>query len=321
VAIVPPRVAAPVPAACAPRRNPAISAAARKPPSDALKDAFGILRREREDEDALPARALAVLKAAGLEPVDLQAARLLRADRAARAWVVPVPYVSAAGAFACAPGTDGGVREGLAVVSLGGAPAGGNGARLDLVRGQAPASVDLCAGEGHGMIGVSGIVPDGVDAVFITAADGTATRADVHDNGSTFVLARPARPEARYLVWTGRDGSPHVQPLPAVLGGREACARATGTEQLPRVTPDGFAAGCSALGAAILAPPAVRVLRGRPPRAARVPGGPARPARAVRVPRRPAPAPHGRSPRLRAAREHRGRRCESCPCRCPHARR
>jgi hypothetical protein len=56
------------------------------------------------------------------------------------------------------------------------------------------------------MLGVSGIVPDGVEAVFVTAADGTATRADVRDNGYAFVLAPPRRPEPRYVVGPGATG-------------------------------------------------------------------------------------------------------------------
>jgi hypothetical protein len=211
-------------------------APAAAPPSEALKAAFGILRRERTDDDALPARALAALKASGLTPVDAQAARLLRADGAARAWVVPVPD---AGAWlpGCGPSRSRAAREGLAVVSLGGAPAGGGGALRDLQRGTAPAALDPCAGAGRTMLGVSGIVPDGVDGVFVTGADGSATRADVHDNGFAFVLPRPQRPEPRYLVWTGSDGKPHVQPLaPVVVGGgrSRACPPVTGQT---RVTP------------------------------------------------------------------------------------
>jgi hypothetical protein len=214
---------------------------ARTPPSDALKSAFGILRRERTDADALPAKALAALRAQRLEPVDPQSARLLRADGAARAWVVPVPDVDAAGPLRCVRG--GAAREGLAVVAVGGAPVGGGGALRDLQRGQAPATADPCAGADRSMLGVSGVVPDGVEAVFVTAADGTATRADVHDNGYAFVLPPPRRPEPRYLVWTGSDGAPHVQPLPIVFaagrGGR--CAR---IELPPRVTPDPWGSRC-----------------------------------------------------------------------------
>jgi hypothetical protein len=84
-------------AVCSTRRPPATTAAA--PPSDTLKNAFGILRRDRTDDDTLPAKALAALKARGFEPVDPQSARLLRADGGARAWVVPVPDVGGASGF------------------------------------------------------------------------------------------------------------------------------------------------------------------------------------------------------------------------------
>jgi len=138
-------------------------------------------------------------------------------------------------------------REGLAVVSVGGAPAGGGGALRDLQRGVWPATVDPCAGTARNMLGVSGIVPDGVEAVVVTAADGTATRADVRDNGYAFVLPRPRRPEPRYLVWTGSDGAPHVQPLTAVVvsGRGGGCPRA---DLPPRVTPDVWGSGCGPLG-------------------------------------------------------------------------
>ncbi len=285
-----PAVLAPAPIPAAPplmrcRSGPQARTSPRTPPSDALKSAFGILRRDRTDDDALPAKALAALKARGLEPVDPQAARLLRADGDARAWVVPVPDVDAA--FRCVRDLKAGpdaVREGVAVVALNGAPAGGGGALRDLQRGIAPPAVDPCAGTERNMLGVSGIVPDGVEAVFVTAADGSATRADVRDNGYAFVLPRPRRPQQRYVVWTGGDGTPHVQPLAVfVVGGRaRGCPRAV---LPPRVTPDVWGSGCGPLG---IQP--VFVIPSRPPRVTVVPKRrPSMPAR--RRPVRPLPAP------------------------------
>jgi hypothetical protein len=106
------------------------------------------------------------------------------------------------------------------------------------------------------MLGVSGIVPDGVPAVFLTAPDGSAVRADVHDNGFSFVVARARRPEPRYVVWTGSDGMPHVQPV-SVFGGvpKMLCTRVV---SVPVVTPSG-ARDC---GPVALAAPA-RVVVGR----------------------------------------------------------
>jgi hypothetical protein len=168
---------------------------------------------------------------------------------------VPVPHVGAATPLRCVRGAAADrPREGLAVVSVGAAPAGGGGALRDLQRGLAPATLDPCAGTARNMLGVSGIVPDGVDAVFVTAADGTSTRADVRDNGYAFGLPRPRRPEQRYLVWTGSDGSPHVQPLPAIVrGGRMTCERLAA---MVRVTPDPWGPGCVLFGGApvMLAP-------------------------------------------------------------------
>jgi hypothetical protein len=245
---------------CRPGRR---SAAKPASASEALKSAFGILRSEPDADDALPARVLEALKERGLAPVDPRSARLLRADRRARAWVVPVPDVGAASSYACPPGYSRAAlpapREGLAVVAVNGAPAGGGGSLRDLRRGLAPATVDPCAGAGRKMLGVSGIVPDGVDAVFATAADGTATRADVHDNGYSFVLALPRRPDSRYLVWTGADGTPHVQPLPIVLAARGRGGACPPVELRPHVTPEPLGPGCgpTALGGLSPAWPAI----------------------------------------------------------------
>jgi hypothetical protein len=230
---------------CLPRRR----AAGGSPPSQRLLDGFAILRRERTPEDELPAAALKALRLRGLEPVAPDAARLLRSAGDVRAWVVPVPDVDRGDPFSCSRGPKK-PREGLAVVALGGAPAGGGGALRDLVRGTEPVATDPCAGPARDMLGVSGIVPDGVAAVFLTAPDGTAIRADVHDNGFSFVVPSARRPELRYVVWTGGDGTPHVQPVPAFAGvPGVSCKRSHG---VPQVTPNG-AQGCTVLAPA---PPA-----------------------------------------------------------------
>jgi hypothetical protein len=88
------------------------------------------------------------------------------------------------------------------------------------------------------MLSVSGIVPDGVGAAFLTSPDGTAVRADVKDNAYAFVVPRTRQAEERYVVWTGGDGTPHVQPLGSpVFLGRARCPAAT--DRLPTVSPDG----------------------------------------------------------------------------------
>jgi hypothetical protein len=220
--------------ACEPRRRPTGGA----PPSTELLDTFAILRRDRTAGDELPPAALKALRLRGLEPVAPQAVRLLRSSGDARAWVVPVPDVDRALPFACVRGASK-PREGLAVVAVGGAPAGGGGALRELVRGIAPVATDPCAGPARDMLGVSGIVPDGVPAVFLTAPDGTAVRADVQDNGFSFVLRRTRRPEPRYVVWTGGDGTPHVQPVPLFAGFPGVLCKRSRTTSLPEVTPSG----------------------------------------------------------------------------------
>ena len=283
-----------------------------KPPAAApvpqnLLDAFGVLRRERADTDALPESALKALRQHGLEPFDPAAARLLRqTDDGGRAWVVPVRDVPAyAGVLfemACVTRTFGRQRQalaqamrerrrvrarparpgarpwlvtppaavptpiapkrvpppatsvptpapdgadkpalhpGLAVVALGGAPGGAGGRLEDLVRGREPVAIDPCGGPNRDMLSVSGIVPDGVGAAFLTSPDGTAVRADVKDNAYAFVVPRTKRAEQRYVVWTGGDGTPHVQPLGSpVFLGRARCPAAV-DDRPPTVSPDG----------------------------------------------------------------------------------
>ena len=261
-----------------------------KPPAAApvpqnLLDAFGVLRRERADTDALPASAQKALRQRGLEPFDPAAARLLRqTDDGGRAWVVPVRDVPAnAGVLfemACVTRTLSNQRQalaqtmrarqrararrgrprlvtppapvptpnstdkpmphpGLAIIALDGAPGGAGGRLEDLVRGREPVAIDPCGGPNRDMLSVSGMVPDGIVAAFLTSPDGTAVRADVKDNAYAFVVARPKRAEQRYVVWTGGDGTPHVQPLGSpVFFGRARCPAAVDNRP-PTVSPDG----------------------------------------------------------------------------------
>jgi hypothetical protein len=234
-------------AVCRPVKKP--PAAATTPPSQALLDAFAILRRERRPEDALPAQALKALQQRNLAPVSPDSARLLRAGPGAgQAWVVPVPDVTrSAFPFACAANAKPGPREGLAVVAIERAAPGGGGALDDLVRGRAPVWVDSCAGENGDMLGVSGVVPNGVGAVFLTAPDGTAIRADVKDNGYEFLIPRPRTAGQRYVVWTGGDGTPHVQPVLAFGVVRSPVCKQLAARGLPpQVTPSRGFGSCLA---------------------------------------------------------------------------
>ena len=242
-------------AACRPVAKPPSTAAT--PPSQALLDAFAILRRERRPEDALPPAALKALEQRNLAPVSPDSARLLRTGPGGgQAWVVPVPDVTAPFPFVCGPNAKRGPREGLAVVAVKHAAAGGGGALDDLVRGRAPVTVDSCAGENGDMLGVSGIVLNGVAVVFLTAPDGTAIRADVKDNGYEFLIPRPKTAGQRYVVWTGGDGTPHVQPVLAFAVVRGAVCKQLAARDLPaQVTPAlGF-------GSCVVAAPVPQVRR------------------------------------------------------------
>jgi len=242
--------AVPAPAPINPKRplpTPAQPKPSTAPPSQALLDAFAILRRPRADQDALTPEAAEALKARGLSPVSPDSARLLRSTPSGgKAWVVPVPDVVGRFGLLCAPSGKSHPREGLAVVATGDAASGGGGALDDLVRGRAPVTVAPCAGADHSMLSISGIVPNGVGAAFLTAPDGTAVRADVKDNGYEFLLPSPKAFEQRFVVWTGGDGTPHVQPVvtSGLVRARACAAMAKLTRTMPRVSPDGLF-GCA----------------------------------------------------------------------------
>jgi len=105
-------------------------------------------------------------------------------------------------------------------------------------------------------------------------------RADVADNGFAFVVPRSRTLRPRYVVWTGGDGTPHVQPVPVLPGFvRSACGRRPAN--LAEVSP-GFTLGCVEW--------AVRPRRPRRP-VVRCPS----PVPAVPVPA-PPPAPRPRTP-------------------------
>jgi hypothetical protein len=255
--------AAPVPAPRVPVLprpcEPATKEPATAPVPQAILDAFAVLRRARTDADALPDQAVRALRNRGLEPFDPAAARLLRTtDDGGRAWVVPVrdatissfPCIFAPKAAALVvpgravrgrvlpfrPARPRAPRPGLAVVALGGAPAGAGGALEDLVRGREPVLVQPCTGPSHSMVTISGLVPDGVATAFLTSPDGTAIRTDVHDNAYAFVVPPGDAFQERYVVWTGGDGTPHVQPAPLPPMPREARCAAPPTD-MPQVSP------------------------------------------------------------------------------------
>jgi hypothetical protein len=263
-------VPVPVPVPPGPRRpvpQPAPQSSPAAPPSKALLDAFAILRRERRAEDALSPQALEALRVRGLLPVSKESARLLRSTPSGgRAWVVPVPDLLRSFPFACGPGGKSGPREGLVVVAVGDAASGGGGALDQLVRGLSPVTVVPCAGADESMLSISGTVPDGVPAVFLTAPDGTAVRTDVKDNGYEFLLPRQRRVEQRYVVWTGGDGTPHVQGVVTYGPWRPSRCEAAMTNSMARVSPD---AAFLCLAPQVLSPAVPSAPARRAPRLAR----------------------------------------------------
>src|SRR5699024_313914 len=79
------------------------AAPAAAPVPDDILRAFGVLRRERTADDALPTEAATALRARGLVPFDPAAARLLRKEAdGGRAWIVAVRDVPDLPFAACA---------------------------------------------------------------------------------------------------------------------------------------------------------------------------------------------------------------------------
>lgn len=205
----------------------------------------------------VPVPDVTVLFGARLVPCSTKFARpvrrRLRSRRAARRAlpVTPLPAVVAATPVPFGPALvepaplawDGKPQEGVVVVAEGDTPAGGGATFRQLIRGLGSPEVAPCAGPKHDLVGVSGMVPDGVGSVFLTSPDGTAIKADVEDNAYSF-LVPPAKGRAafapRYVVWTGGDGTPHVQPVTAGMTPRAGriCARlARVRDAVVRVTP------------------------------------------------------------------------------------
>ncbi len=78
-------------------------------------------------------------------------------------------------------------------------------------------------------------------------------RADVKDNGYEFLLPNQRAPEQRYVVWTGGDGTPHVQPVVTFAFMRPGACKAAAKlpASLARVSPDDLV-GCLASHPAVV---------------------------------------------------------------------
>jgi hypothetical protein len=76
-----------------------------------------------------------------------------------------------------------------------------------------------------------------VTAVFLTATDGTAVRTDARDGGYVFEVPALRTPRKRYVVWTGTDGTPRVQPVVTSVPKHLRCDRVRRPAWLVRITP------------------------------------------------------------------------------------
>jgi hypothetical protein len=197
----PPKVAKPVKGCGGPVPTPQPSS---RTPSEALLDTLGVLRRPRAATDAVPASALE--RIFGGRP-ELDSARRVRDN----AWLVPLedvrwfPSVSAECLRNLPPkqraATERAQREAARRPPVEGVTAVSTGEQgillgrwsVDDIKAGRTFTVSNCAGPKHDQIRVSGLVPDGVGAVTITARDGTTTAVSVQDNVALQMFARPAR--------------------------------------------------------------------------------------------------------------------------------
>ena len=303
---------APLPIGCAapvpldPRRKTpqAPTAATAAPPSQQLLDAFAILRRTPTDQDALSPAALEALRVRGLSPVSLDSSRCCAARRrAGRRGSCRHPTSPAGWARSADPRASLVRARAWSSSRSGCRERWGRGARRPRPR---PRTGDGRAVRGRGPLDAVdlGHRANGVPAVFLTAPDGTAVRADVKDNGYEFLLPNQRAYDQRYVVWTGGDGTPHVQPIVTFAAARAGACKSSAklAQSAARVSPDG-AFGCT--GAPIANKFAVPVPRRAIADAASAPPGRGdAPRHAVRrgaaCSRRASLPPAARSQRLRS---------------------
>jgi hypothetical protein len=169
---------------------------------DPQLNALGAFRRARSDRDALPANAAAVL-ATHLQGVSGANPNLAR---------VATPP-NGAGTVAIVP------ANGMACVIVAGA-----GGCDEVSRLIGPPIVNSVGGDPAGSMRVSGVVPDGVDAVAIKLASGVTVNADVADNAYTIRVG--AQPEdVSYDSPAGHQDYPVVATEAAfVAGSKKALA-------------------------------------------------------------------------------------------------
>jgi hypothetical protein len=185
-------------------------------PDPRLAANLAILRRRATPADAPdPQARLAPLVGRGPHLAD---ARLLRADIAGKAWIVPVDDVRPQLPKGCEPGvvilTDGPVDVGPSITSL------------DLILAGDAVETNSCAGPSHDMLGVYALLPDGATQPYLRFDDGHTVLGDLRDNAVTFLVNKPDQrsqlPTA--IAWTDATTGPQTSPITGGAFTLEHCA-------------------------------------------------------------------------------------------------
>jgi hypothetical protein len=199
--------------------------ASTKPPSQALLDAFGVLERPRTPADTVPPAALKLLPFGG--PVNLEAARQIRDG----AWLIPLENANwfprtperclrrlpakqrAAVERAEREAAAKPPEEGVEIAGEAPGVASSGRWRLSDIEQGRTFNVNNCAGAKHDQLTVTGLVPDSITTVKVTAGDGTVTEATPDRNLVQILLPRPAKPAGlpAHVTLGSRTVPLHVQ--------------------------------------------------------------------------------------------------------------
>jgi hypothetical protein len=217
-------LAAPNHAAHAPRAGQAVSCPGRPGPPNVVTTApdprlaanLAILRRPATPADTPdPQARRAPLDGRGPHLAD---ARLLRADIAGKAWIVPVDDVR--------PQLPKGCEPGVVIISDGPVDVGPSITSLDLILAGNAVETNSCAGPSHDMLGVDALLPDGATQPYLRFGDGHTVLGDLRDNAVTFVINKPDQrsqlPTA--IAWTDATAGPRTSPINGGAFTLEHCA-------------------------------------------------------------------------------------------------
>jgi hypothetical protein len=189
-------------------------------PDPRLAANLAILRRPATPADTPDPQAQRQARIAALvgRGPHLADARLLRAEVAGKAWIVPVDDVRPQLPKGCEPGvvilTDGPVDVGPSITSL------------DLILAGNAVETNSCAGPSHDMLGLYALLPDGATQPYLRFGDGHTVLGELGDNAVTFLINKPDQrsrlPTA--LDWTDATDGPQTSPINGGAFALQHCA-------------------------------------------------------------------------------------------------